>query len=1759
MASICQRLDGIPYAVELAAARANMLAVAQIADMLDELVIAPPMPGSSHHPLVQATIQWSYDLLDQRQQTLLCRLSVFAGGFTLDAARSVCRGDDLAHDEILDLLTDLVAKSLVELEPQANANRYRLLETTRQYASERLAHSGEEEAIRLAHLEWFLLLVEGAAVELTGPHQGAFLDRLEADHENLRAAFRTARQRGAGEDLRLAASLPMFWLVRGLISEGLAWLDEALDAAPGAVSPERAQALDAAALLACFSGDYERARHHADEALTIARDLGDDRGQAYALSALGIVAAGEGRNREAAERHNEAIALSRGTTDAWHTAFALNNLGNVLALQGDLAEARSCYEESLSLRREHGDTWGTTWALFRLGMLTIAEGDDDLAVALLEEALATSRGLRFRQGTLLALLGLGEALHRHGSPDEATERYAEALTTARQLEEPAVACLALAGLADVALATGRTREAVTHLSEEEAIDTERGPATRAVLTRSRAGLAAAQGNDQGADDDHRSALVLFHQLGDCRATVEEVEALAIVALRLGQPLRSACLLAAAEAARERIGLPVPTIDRVRIGEAVDLLRGRDDEATRAAWQAGEVLSWDEAVSLAASSVITADEEPATVVTIVETVAPDAGHLETALHAWLEDLRRALAETEPPSVADEIVDRYRAGFPTAYWTTLAPAAAAADLLAVEHGLRLRDLPVDCSLRPGLDPTDGLLDLRLFCPDRIAVADVLPVLDNFGLRILDEHLYDLRPEGSPPRWIHDFGLAGVDGAVDPDDRTRFSRFEEAFTQVWLGHAESDGFNRLVLAAGLEWRDVTVLRAYGRYLLQIKHAFGQAYMERTLAGHPEIARRLVGLFHLRFRPDGTDPAERAAATGRLAGEIAAAIDQLASLDEDRVLRQYLHLIQATVRTNFFQLADGRPKDRLALKFDPSGIPELPLPRPAAEIFVYSPRVEGVHLRGGKVARGGIRWSDRLEDFRTEVLGLMKAQTVKNVVILPVGAKGGFVVKQPPADAESRPAEGIECYRTFISGLLDLTDNLVDGSVVGPPDIVRHDGDDPYLVVAADKGTATFSDLANGISGDYGFWLGDAFASGGSAGYDHKGIGITSRGAWESVRCHFRSLGIDADAEEVTVVGIGDMSGDVFGNGMLRSRHLKVVGAFDHRHIFLDPNPDPERSYAERQRLFALPRSSWADYDPALISEGGGTYRRDARSIPLSAPLQALLDVEVDALTPDEVAQALLRAPVDLLWNGGVGTFFKATAESAVDVGDRSNDAIRVDAAEVRCRVACEGGNLGWTQRARVEFARRGGLMNTDAIDNSAGVDCSDHEVNLKLALDPAVGAGHLSRGDRDSLLTAVTDEVAELCLRDNRWQTRALSRNRSLADRLGAAHLLTMRYLEQVGTLDRDLESLPSDAELDARVAAGEGLVLPELAVLLAHAKIHVFDEVLASDLPEDPFVGRELPCYFPARLVENFPDGVDTHPLRREIMANAVANDLLNRMDLTFPFRVCDHGEVSMAAVVRAYLIACEVLSVRDVWHQIEAVEGLPLATENELLSELNTGIEAVTRWMLRRGTPTDIAELVARHAHPVADLASELPGLLAPAERERFEARVDGLRALELPPELAHRLAVAPTLAAGPDIAEIADETGQPTRVVAAVYLALEDQFELRWLRDQVDALPADRLWEMRYQIVCRDDLDEIHRNLTTAVVAGPEATSSTDPDELLQRWLADHRGHLAAVEQHVRELRTGGGEASASLGIALRELLALSQAAGARQLAGTEA
>ncbi len=819
--------------------------------------------------------------------------------------------------------------------------------------------------------------------------------------------------------------------------------------------------------------------------------------------------------------------------------------------------------------------------------------------------------------------------------------------------------------------------------------------------------------------------------------------------------------------------------------------------------------------------------------------------------WMDDLRDALVGALGEDAGLATYARYDDAFPAAYREAFSAAEAVEDL---RHIAGLVDAPGVVSALQRSD-RDSALRLKLYSLEPIVLSAVLPVLEQMGVQVVDERPYQIKPVGGPSAWVFDFGLDGPDG-IDPDERVR-DEFLATFGAVWRGEAENDGFNRLVLVAGLSASDVTILRAYAKYLRQIGTTFSQPYIESTLAAHPALATALVELFRTRFVPqfDGN----RALECDGIAAEVVAALEEVASLDEDRIVRAFLHLVQATTRTNAYRRdSDGRPRPFLSLKLDPALVPDLPLPRPAFEVWVYAPHVEAVHLRGGPVARGGIRWSDRREDFRTEVLGLMKAQMVKNAVIVPTGAKGGFVVKRPPAgpDPAALQAEVVRCYQDFMAGLLDVTDNIVDGEVVGPPDVVRHDGDDPYLVVAADKGTATFSDIANGIAASYGYWLGDAFASGGSEGYDHKVMGITARGAWESVRRHFRNLGIDADLATLTVVGIGDMSGDVFGNGMLLSSHLKLVAAFDHRHVFLDPNPDPAAAWAERRRLFDLSRSSWDDYDRAKISAGGGVWPRSAKSVPLAPEVRDRLGISAPALTPNELISAVLAAPVDLLWNGGIGTYVKASTETNADVGDRTNDAVRIDATALRARVVAEGGNLGLTQRARVEYALAGGYVNTDAIDNSAGVDTSDHEVNSKILLDGVVATGGLSVESRNDLLHAVTDDVAELVLHDNRAQNLALAIARSQAADMVDVHARYLRDLVHDGRLSLALEALPTTKQMAERQAAGIGLTTPEFSVVLAYTKMGHVEAILASDLVEDAYVQPALAAYFPAALSERF---------------------------------------------------------------------------------------------------------------------------------------------------------------------------------------------------------------------------------------------------------------------------------------------------------------
>jgi glutamate dehydrogenase len=1122
----------------------------------------------------------------------------------------------------------------------------------------------------------------------------------------------------------------------------------------------------------------------------------------------------------------------------------------------------------------------------------------------------------------------------------------------------------------------------------------------------------------------------------------------------------------------------------------------------------------------------------------------------ATHAWSDELEDALVDEFGEEAGTGLVRRYARAFPAGYRDDWLARSAVADLR------RLEDLADDDALglslyRP-LEAPAGTLRCKLYRRgERVSLSDVLPMFESMGLEVLDERPYRVTPREGSAAWIYDLGLHDATGAEIDADAIR-ERFHDGFARVWHGEVEQDGFNGLIIRAGLDWREVTLLRAVARYVRQAGIAYSDSYMERTLMRHAHVATALVALFRARF-----DPAQegREDAAARCAREIEEAIDAVASLDEDRILRGFYAVVGAMLRTNFFQPgADGRPKPYLSFKLDPSRVPLVPAPRPRFEIFVHSPRVEGVHLRGGSVARGGLRWSDRREDFRTEILGLMKAQMVKNALIVPVGAKGGFVVKRPPAEREALLEEVVACYRTFISGLLDLTDTIADGKVQPPRDVVRHDGDDPYLVVAADKGTATFSDIANAIAHEYGFWLGDAFASGGSVGYDHKAMGITARSAWVSVQRHFRELGIDVQSTEFSVVGIGDMSGDVFGNGMLLSPHIRLIGAFDHRHVFLDPDPDAAASCAERRRLFELPRSSWEDYDDSLISEGGGVFPRTAKSIPLSPQVRAALDVEDEQLAPNELISALLRAPVDLLWNGGIGTYVKASAESHADVGDKANDAVRVDAAQLRCRVVGEGGNLGFTQRARIEFALAGGRVNTDAIDNAGGVNCSDHEVNIKVLLDSVVADGDLTGKQRNELLAEMTDAVAERVLRGSYTQTQALSLARAQAPAMLDVHDRLMRSFEQTGRLDRALEALPDADTIAERRTAGLGLAQPELAVILAYAKITLYAALLDSDLPEDPALAGELGRYFPAPLPERFGDRMPQHRLRREIVATRVTNDMVDRAGTTFVFRLGEDTGAPPADIARAYAVARDVFEVRSLWAEVEALDlRVAAKTQIAMLLESRRLVERATRWLLRtRHRPFEIAAEVDRFAEGVQAVAAALPDVLVPSEREQWEARVAELVADDVPQPLAGRVATLAALYAALDIVEVAAATQHSVAGVAGLHFLLGGRLHLHWLRDRVAALPRANRWEAMARAALRDDLFSLHAELTADVMRTGADGDGEDADAAarLDAWIDANRPAVDRCLEILGEIRTGGTFDLTTLAVALREVRNLIQTAG---------
>jgi glutamate dehydrogenase len=1126
------------------------------------------------------------------------------------------------------------------------------------------------------------------------------------------------------------------------------------------------------------------------------------------------------------------------------------------------------------------------------------------------------------------------------------------------------------------------------------------------------------------------------------------------------------------------------------------------------------------------------------------VASIESRLAEATRAWSDDLHDALIEELGEERAASLFRRYGHAFPPAYRDDFSPRAAVADIQRIE---RLDpDGDLDLSLYVPLESPAGHLAFKLLRSGQpILLSDVLPQLENMGARVSDERPFEVRPVDGAPVWIYDFGLDYGEDVEFQADRVR-QLFQDTFAQTWRGAVENDGFNRLVLGAELTWQEVALLRAIAKYLRQAGGTFSQAYMEEALARNTSLARMLVELFHTRFKPPRREGVE--AKVDELVGEIEAGLDAIASLDEDRILRSFLSVIRAMLRTNYFQSGeDGGPKPYLSFKLDPAGIPDLPAPRPMFEIFVYSPRMEGVHLRGGKVARGGIRWSDRREDFRTEILGLMKAQTVKNAVIVPTGAKGGFVLKRPPPGGEALRDEVVDCYRILVRGLLDLTDTLVGGEVVPPAEVVRYDDDDPYLVVAADKGTATFSDIANALAFEYGFWLGDAFASGGSTGYDHKGMGITARGAWESVERHFRELGTDIDKSDFTVVGIGDMSGDVFGNGMLLSPHIKLLGAFDHRHVFIDPDPDPERSFRERERLFALPGSSWADYDEKLISRGGGVFLRTAKSIPLSPEARAALAVEAKTLTPNELVRTLLKAPVDLLWNGGIGTFVKAKQESHAEVGDRTCDAIRVDAEELRCRVVGEGGNLGLTQRARVAYARRGGRVTMDAIDNSAGVDCSDHEVNLKILLDSIVAEGDLTEKQRNVLLAEMTDEVGDLVLRDNYEQTQAISTSAAQADSMVDVHARYIRSLEQAGRLDRSLEFLPDDEALIERKAAGQGLTAPEFAILLSYTKVALYEELLASDLPDDPYLAGELERYFPTAVQQRFRSRLARHPLRREIVAAQVTNSLVNRAGTTFVFRLSEETGATGPDIARAFMVAREVFDLRNLSDEIEALDGRVAAqTQLAMFLKARILVERATRWLLRnRQRPLDIAAASSQFGPGAAALAATAGDVLCAADRDVARRAAEELVNAGVPPTLAGRVGYLELLVPVLDLVDVAAATGLGFDEVTGVYFAIDDRLELHSLRERIAALPRAERWEALARRALWEDLLGEHRALTSDVLResgdGPGAAR-------LSKWITHNAVAVERCVQVLADVKAGGTSDLATLSVAVREIRNLIEA-----------
>jgi glutamate dehydrogenase len=1107
--------------------------------------------------------------------------------------------------------------------------------------------------------------------------------------------------------------------------------------------------------------------------------------------------------------------------------------------------------------------------------------------------------------------------------------------------------------------------------------------------------------------------------------------------------------------------------------------------------------------------------------------------------WSDRLQQVLLAQFGQDEGHRLYKAYGQIFPAGYQAYTLPSEACSDISRLDRML------ADCTLRT-VDfyvPKDSKPGSLRFCiysiGQPISLSDALPILENMGVSVFSERPYESKLESGPSYWMQDFSLI-VDAGLSFDFESVDARFEECFLAVLSGEAENDGLNRLVFNSGLDWRQTSLLRCYAKHIQQLRLPFSQAYMEEVLVSHSGLVALLVKQFELQF-----DPAISTAIRNRELKKVIAAVERgvakARNVDEDRILNAFAGGISATLRTNYFLRDDGKPKPSISIKLDPSRLPEIPLPKPKFEIFVYSPEVEGVHLRGGEIARGGLRWSDRREDFRTEVLGLMKAQVVKNTVIVPTGAKGGFFPKRAPTDdRDAIMQNGIHCYKTFIRALLDVTDNVIDGKVVTPKGIVRRDSDDPYFVVAADKGTATFSDIANGISAEYGFWLDDAFASGGSAGYDHKKMAITARGAWEAVKRHFRELGLNTQKDPFTVAGIGDMAGDVFGNGMLLSKKIKLVAAFNHRNIFLDPNPDMAASFRERQRLFKTPRTSWEDYNPELISKGGGIYSRQAKSIKLSSEVQRLLDVDAASLKPDQLIKSILKMRVDLLWNGGIGTYAKASNEGHADVGDRSNDAVRVNANELRCRVIAEGGNLGFTQLARVEYSLNGGRINTDFIDNSGGVDSSDREVNIKILLSDATKKKNLTRAKRNVLLESMTDDVANLVLRNNYLQTQSISMSETIsAERIDETARL-ISDLERTGLLNRSIEYLPDEVQIEERRSRKQGFTRPELAVVLSYAKIDLYNGLIKSDQSLEDFLAIDPQRYFPPLLRRRYLDLIPSHRLSRQILATLVANDIVNRMGPAFAKRVQVDTGTSIVTVARAYAVARVICRAGPLLRKIESLDyEIPAHAQVAMMFEVSRTLRHVCYWLIeQQGESLDIVKTVDRLMDNMSTIYSRASTFLSRASYARHVKAEKRYIKVGVPEKLANNMSVLLLTRPALDMADLAAEGNRNVMDVAKLYATFNDTLGLYWLHNRAEDLKVDGRWQAIARSKLRDEFYHCRRDLASKLLA----QRKKKPEALAEDWLKKHSDEVERFTRMMAEMKLRDGVDFATLTVAAQEL-----------------